>query len=485
MTTAVFSEWFLLEIDKQIAQIRALLVLNELRKKIVAFFLLKLHSIFSAITRIAFLRLLFLLLKRFIAIIKSALKYFFISLPIPALEFLYVLHFARAFLRIISFFSEVNNKNSGEIIKLLLSVFKVFISLLMVSLLIVATVYGGSPLFLLSLPVYGTLKTIFRVYSGTKCLISLITLIGTYYRREWVSKKRGNNAEDDWLREQYKDNYYKHLPIFFIGLSTTILLSVLSFVGFSGLGPVGFIIIIVLACSLLMIDIVKSIYDFHYSTKVPEPTIGSLKQKNSFIDFSYKDYYYRKCRVARLIEVNQPKDYETNRIYLLKEIVVKILSLEDKLKKCSSSRFNFFSENKKIQEKIEGLKQMASTLLTDDYIKNTSIKSAVLNALNEDYKNLNEDNKTLIPKEILEKFIKEAKESDETILGELLHARDRMREKPISLSKWFHFHFSQKISDCEDIHKAWEKLEQERGKLEQEKLASGEIVSWRLSMAAG
>ncbi len=474
MTTTMLSEWFLLKIDQYIAQIKALI--NELWQK--------LCHIFSIITSIAFLRLLFLLLKRFIAIIKSALKYFFISLPIPVLEFLYILHFARAFLRIVSFFSEINNKNSGEIIKLLLSVFKVFISLLMISLLIVATVYGGTPLFLLSLPVYGTLKTIFRVYSGTKCLISLMILIGTYYQREFVSKKRDNELEDHWLREQYKDNYYKHLPILLIGLSTTILLSVLSFMGFAGLGPVGFIIIIVLACSLLMIDIIKSIYDFHHSTKVPEPKIGSLDPKNSLIDDSYKDYYYRKCRVARLIEVSKPEDYKINRIYLLKEIVVKIFQLQTKLKN-STSRFNFFSENPKIQEKIEGLKQIASTMLTDNFLENIAIGHAVFNDLKKDYKNLNENDKTVIPKIAIEKFIKEAESSEGTILDELPHVRDRIRKKNISLSRLFYYHFSQKMSDCGDIYKAGEKLVEQEKELEKEKLVSGEIVSGRLSMAAG
>jgi hypothetical protein len=448
MPITVLSEWFLLEVKKYIAQIKAIL------KR----FLLKLRRIFEAITRISFLRLLFLVLKRIISIIKSALRYFFISLSISALEFLYVLHFARAYLRIINYFSEANNKNSAELIKLLLSIFKIFISLLMLSVLIVATAYGISPLLLLSLPAYGVLKTCFRVYSGIKFAISLVTLIGSYYRREVASKRRGDNLEEAWLRAQYKDNYWKHVPMLVIGVSTTILLALLSFVGISGLGPIGFITVIVLACSFLLIDITKSIYDFYDSTKVPEPKVGTLEQKNSLIDYSFKDYYYRKCRIARL----ESDDPEANHIYLLKEIVVKIIQLKAKLENNSALRFSFFSEKQKLQEKIEGLKQQANVLLSDDYAENKALFKKLIESFKKDYQELNENDKTLIPKvkfEILKASLKAS-------FDEILYARDRPRG--ITHLQSFRQAFFRKKGDCEDISDACQKLKE----LEQSELST-------------
>lgn len=462
MTAYVLGEWFLCEVNRLIGHIKALINLSRLRR-LIRHSIVSLVRIFTAIASISFLRLLFLLLKRLVSIVKSALRYFFIDLPIPALEFLYVLHFVRAFLRLISYFSELNNKNSAEMTKFLLSCFKIFISLLILALLITTSLYGIAPM---SLAIYGSMKTSFRIYSGSKFIISLGTLLTSCYRREFISKKYGNHLEDAWLRAQYKDNYWKHLPILFIGLATTILLSLLSFMGIAGLGSVGFIVVIVLACGFLLIDIIKSIYDACHSAKVPEPEIASLSQKNSFIDYSFKDYYYRKCRVARLC---QGKEHLIeNKVYLLKEIVVKIIQLRTQLARYTRHQAHFFSsffsEQQKIEQKISGLIQEGAGLLHNDWQENIGLFKLIINALEQDYKNIKAIDKMLIAPAALKlqlNYLINDKNFNGTSLmkNDILNTlwriglgRDKVIEaKNKTHTPCFNQSFFRKIGDCEDI----------------------------------
>ena len=474
MTAYVLGEWFLCEVNSLIERIKALINLSELRR-LIGHCVVSLVHLFAAIASISFLRLLFLLLKRLVSIVKSALRYFFIELPIPALEFLYVLHFARAFLRLMSYFSELKNKNSAEMTKFLLSCFKIFISFLILSLLIITSLYGIAPM---SLAIYGSMKTSFRIYSGSKFIISLGTLLVSCYRREFISKKHGDDLDDAWLRAQYKDNYWKHIPILFIGLATTILLSLLSFMGLAGLGPVGFILVIGLACSFLLIDIIKSIYDAYHSAKVPEPKIGSLAQKNSFIDYSCKDYYDRKCRVGRLKK--QGEEYLlANKVYLLKEIIVKMIQLKIKLACYTSHQAGFFSacfsERQKIEQKITGLMQEGSLLLSPDFDKNQLLFTLLIKALKEDYdasKNLND--KILAPIPVIENYINKLEQEVEILilnrvieedvskikieandsrdfLSGLLYRRDAVVKKNTPHKQRFYQSIFRKIGDCEDI----------------------------------
>ena len=141
------------------------------------------------------------------------------------------------------------------------------------------------------------------------------------------------------------------------------------------------------------------------------------------------------------------------------EIVVKIIQLEIKLKN-SSPLIRFFSEKPKIQAKIEGLKQLASTLLTDKYEANQTLLNEVLGALqkNKDDEEL-KNNKILILKDDIENFINETKDKVEvTILDEILSAHDRFGKKEIVPSQLFKQSFFRKKGDCEDISDACQAL---------------------------
>lgn len=485
MTAYVLGEWFLCEVNSLIERIKARINLSQLQR-LIEHCVLRLTDLFRAIASISFLRLLFLLLKRLVSIVKSVLRYFFIELPTPALEFLYVLHFARAFLRLISYFSELNNKNSAELTKFLLSCFKIFISFLILSLLIVTGIYGIAPM---SLAIYGSMKTSFRIYSGSKFIISLGTLLTSCYRREFVSKKYGDDLEDAWLRAQYKDNYWKHVPILFIGLATTILLSLLSFMGIAGLGPVGFIVVIALASSFLLIDIIKSIYDAYNCTKVPEPKIGSLEQKNSLIDYSVKDYYDRKCRVARLYHGEE--HLIANKVYLLKEIIIKIIRLNTQLARYTTHQAGFFvscfSEKQKTEQKIIGLIQEGAGLLYTDWQENIGLFKKVTKSLERDYENIKEIDKTIIApaviKQQLNHLLKDQNFNDaglmkDNILWRLSLGRDKV---PTAKNKVhpqrFYQSFFRKIGDCEDIAIACQAMKT----LEQDPKTSGQDETKKLN----
>ncbi|MFZ0219326.1 MAG: hypothetical protein WAL30_03875 [Candidatus Aquirickettsiella sp.] len=434
----VLNDWFLLQVEKYIAQLKAFLALKKLRL-LFSQFLCELKQMFTTIASISLWRLILLVLKRIVSIIKTGFKYFLITVPVPALEFLYVLHFARAFLTLIDFFRDEDNKNLVEISKFLYACFKVFISLLMLIFLILLVIHGMAPL---GLAAYGYIKTLFRVYTFSKFGISLLTLGFSYYKIRSYS----NDAEHAWLQGHYQANVQKHTHILVLGTLITVLMTLVSVFGF-GLGPIGLAVVIVLASLLLIVDIAKAIYFYKNACRVPEPFIGSLAQPNSFIDISTKDYYYRKCRTSRL----KVDDLEANRIYLLKEIVIKILQLQTQLNNSTYARCYFFSEKPKIRKKIEGLKQVANILLTDEYEKNKKLLDDVSTALREDYENLNE-NKTLIPTTI-EFFLKKS-----AILDELPHARDRISKEDITNLQAFRQSFFRNKGDCEDISMAAQTL---------------------------
>lgn len=459
----VLNDWFLLEVEKYIHQLQALLALSELRC-LIGQFLDQLQQMYLSIASISLWRLILLVLKRLMGVIKAGLKYFLIDLPIPALEFFYILHFARAFLTLINFFEDTDNKNLVERTKFLYACFKIVISLLMLGFLIVLLVHGMAPLGLVA---YAHLKNLFRAYTFSKFGISLLTLGFSYYK----TKSYGDGAEHAWLLAQYQANVQKHMHILMLGTLITALLTLVSVFGF-GLGVIGLAVVIVLAGLLLIIDIAKAIYFYKNGCDVPEPKIGSLPQHNSLLDFSKSDYYYRKCRSGRLKLDDAEESSEANRIYLLKEIVVKIIQLEAKLK--NSSKISFFSEKQKIQEKIEGLKQEGSLLLNDDYEENKSLFSKVIKALKEDYQQLNVNDKTLIPKKNLENLMI----SNEIAILNELHARGVIREeKKVDYSQPFRQSFFRKKGDCEDIRDACQLLKQEK--------PNYDIITLRPSMATG
>ncbi|MGC1854481.1 MAG: hypothetical protein WA659_03815 [Candidatus Aquirickettsiella sp.] len=436
----MLSDWFLLELEKHVAALKKLL-----------------RRIINALTSISVSlgRLILLLLKRTVSIIKNWLKEnkidewlktilhgSYISVFEGLYIFLYILHFFRAFLTLINYFTDQDNKNLVEVTKFLYACFKVFISLLMLTFMIMLMAHGVAPLGLMA---YQHIKTLFRIYTFSKFAISFITLGFSFYKY----KTCDDSLEQSWLKAHYKNNTKKHFEILLVVVPITLVLTIVGF----GLatGP-WFWIMIGIASFFLLVDMGKAIYYYVKRGDVPEPEMAILQQQNAFIDISNKDYYYRKCRIGRLKSV----DPEANRIYLLKEIVVKIIQLQTKLKNRSFSSVNFFSEKPKILEKIEGLKQLASTLLTDDYEVNKTVLDHLFNALHKDYKNLNKKDKTLIPKRHIENFINEAKDisSQGTIVDELLHARDRLKEKGILYSQAFRQSFFRKKADCEDISDA-------------------------------
>ncbi|WP_071661194.1 hypothetical protein [Rickettsiella grylli] len=401
-------------------------------------------------------RLIFLVIKRIVSIVKTVLKYFLMDLPVPGLIFLYILHLFRAFLTILDFFQDNENKNLVEVKKFLYAFFKVSISCLMLSFIIAFFIYGLSPI---GWATYIYIKILFRVYTYSKLVMSLFTLGWSYYKIKHYPK----DAEHTWLQANYRANLQKHIHILSIGIPITILLTLVSVFSFS-LGGSGLIAIISLAGLVLFIDIAKAIY-FHLKPCVIEiPASGSLAQHNAFIKNTHNDYYEKKCRTARLKP--DPNASETNRIYLLKEIIVKIMELQAKLKENSHSRFNFFSEHAKYHKKIEGLKQLATTLLAHDYEKDKKLLADVFNALSEDYKNLNEKDETFISKVTLNNLIHELNlfkkcngiikhDAKATLFDELLlRGREKVRNTEVTHPQSFYQSFFRQQSDCKDISEA-------------------------------
>lgn len=361
--------------------------------------------------------------------------------------FIYILHFFRAFLTLIKYFSDQDNKNLVEAYKFMYACFKIFISLLMLAFIGVMIAHGVSPFNIIT---YQHFKILFYLYSNSKLVISAITL-GLSYRK---TKNYNNHTDHAWLKENYRNNIKKHLDILFVAGPITISLLLISLGVVTG--P-GFYVALGVASLFLLIDAVKAIYYYKNPNKVAEPEAATLNQQNPFINVSINDYYYRKCRCSRL-EID---NIERNRIYLLKEIVVKIRQLQAKL---TASRVGFFSERSKLEKKIEGLKQVASHLFRDDYKKNEIIRESLVNALQKDYQRfkVTRHARGLLSNSQIENLINEFKDhsSDGSIFNELLHARDRFKEKfsqkNMTYSQSFKQSFFKSKGDCEDILNAYE-----------------------------
>jgi hypothetical protein len=442
----MLSDWFLLKVIKYyIAELEALLW----------------EGIVQPIISISFWRLTLLVIKRIIAIVKSSLKYFLIELPVPAMEFLYILHFARAFLTLIDFFKDRDNKNLVEVTKFLYACFKIFISLLMISFLAILLLHGMSPLGLMA---YAYIKILFRIYTFSKFGISFLTLGFSYYK----IKSYSNDEEHKYLEAHYRANAQKHTHILVLGTLITILLTLVSVFGM-GLGPIGLAAVIGLAGLLLLLDIAKAIYFYKNPCIIEEPISGTLIQQNSLIDSSTNDYYYKKRRIHRL--KNKPPE---DRVYLLKETVVMIVLLQDKLGKCLSIRYNFFSEKPKIQKKILGLSYILYSLLikdTKDTKETESLLQKVIDALEEDRKKLDEtaNCKTLINEIKPIKLLNEVKNKHKNlknwvdfrkIMNQLDVLSDEQKdlnlEKDSLFSQNFLSSFFRKKGNCADILQAYE-----------------------------
>lgn len=433
----MLSDWFLSEVKYYIAKLEIYLAFK------------KLHQMFHSIASIPLWRLILLGLKRLISLFKASLKYFLIDLPVPVLGFFYLLHFGRAILTLIDFIQDKNNKNLVELTKLLYACFKIIISLLMIGFLVALFVLGMAPV---GLATYEYLKILFRIYTFSKFAISLLTLGFSYYK----TKSYSDDLEYAWLKAHYRANTQKHMHILVLGTAVTAFLTVASVFGW-GLGPVGLAGVILLAGLLLLVDIAKAIYFHRNPCCIPE-TFTGLAPLNSFIDFTTQDYYYRKCRTARLRDIKNPEDSQQNKIYLIKEIMVKILLLQAKLENCSSTSSHFFSEKPKIQKKIVGLKHAGSSLLSENDEENQLLFKEVIKALEKDYNEI-EKNKTLIDKIRIENFINDLKESKSslhavTLIDELLHAQKTIFKEEDFNTQQFKQSFFRNLGDCEDIARA-------------------------------
>lgn len=462
MIAYVMGDWFLEKINILIRWIQAFIALIRLRRLFGLLFA-KLCYIPVKLASIELWRFLSLILKRAISIVRNVLRIFLMVLPIPLLEFLYVFHFLRSFLTIVNFF-KVANKNLVEITKFLLACIKVSLAVLMSILIVVAVVQGVAPLAFIGYPL---LKTLFLCYTFSKFIINWLTLAYSAYRIK-KADNAAEHAEHDWLKQQYAKNLQKHREILLVGIPITVLSLLLTFVG-AGLGPVGFPIVIALLCGLLLFDIVKATYYFFIDNKVAEPKIGELAVKNSLIDYSYKDYYYRKCRIARLTG----DDIHGDRIYLLKEIIVKIIQLDLRIKADTYFKVGrFFSEKEKIRQKREGLIQEAATLLFRSRERNLDLLVAVFASFDKENENIKSNN-SLRPlpqiKDIEEELSRLRTRLESLQKGECLNETELLwdmmpgkhkpacrlesTKKPKRPHGFFKSTF-RKMADCEDIQRA-------------------------------
>jgi hypothetical protein len=310
-------------------------------------------SFIEFIASISLWRLIILVLKRIGSLIKSWLKdhkvvdWLRIILHgayLSAFEtlyfFIYILHLFRAFLTLIKYFTDQDNKNLVEVYKFLLACFKVFISLVMLAFMMIMMVNGIYPFGLIA---YQYIKTIFYIYTYSKTSVSLLTLVFSFYKL----KTYDDNLEHAWEKENYKSNTKKHLEILLVSVPLMILLTLVS----SGIvaGPL-FYVTLGIASVFFVIDVLKAIYYYKYPTDIPYPK--NLPQKNPFIKLSSKDYYWRKCRDARLSE-----NYDNDNRFLLGEILIKI--------QCLNTNAHFFFEKSKIEEKIKFLTEQFISLLLD------------------------------------------------------------------------------------------------------------------------
>ncbi|MDQ8039412.1 MAG: hypothetical protein REH83_03295 [Rickettsiella sp.] len=140
---------------------------------------------------LSFMRLLVLIAKRIISNLKN-----FIHLPGYAFGILnYVLHFLRAFLRLVNYLFNTKNKNLGETRKFIFSFFKVIIAI--VGLLMLPTLTTSIVMSLFA-------------YNAVKLIDSTLVLFVSFFKHSKIDKA---SLEDRWRREQYWDNILKHMSI--------------------------------------------------------------------------------------------------------------------------------------------------------------------------------------------------------------------------------------------------------------------------------
>lgn len=484
----VLNDWFLFEVEKYIARLEACLALKELRRLMNGFGL-QLQQMYRSMASISLWRLILLVLKRFGSIIKNWLKENRVDECLKAILhgsylvafeglylFLYFLHFFRAFLTLIDYFADQDNKNLVEVTKFLYACFKIFISLLMLAFMIVMLANGIAPL---GLALYHNIKIFFLVYSLSKLAISFFTLGFSF-----INYKNANSVLDQvWLKKHYENNIKKHREILMVAVPITLALTVVSL----GLvtGP-WFWVMVAIASIFLLIDMAKAIYYYVNGSGVPEPKVGQLPQENAFFDVSTNNYYYRKCRTARL----KNDDMEGNRIYLLKEIIIKIIQLQTKLENISASRFSLFSEKKKIQVKIDGLIQDAQALLEGKQAKIQTILETLISLQIDIQEVKDSGNKPIVSMTIIQDYmqglkkqlqfmkngdeysVKLALNSKNNKLWKLIFTEETVEEST-EKSQAFRQSFFRKIPDCGDIHDSVEVFLKQESQTQRSNMAAG------------
>ncbi|MES2998845.1 MAG: hypothetical protein V4700_05965 [Pseudomonadota bacterium] len=430
-----------------------------------------LENIQTYIVSSGFWRLMALVDKRLLSIAKifSKLPFFFIPL-------LYLLHFLRAGLRVVNYFRNTKNKNLGETRKLLFSMFKMAIAIAAFVLCwfvpiplalgstfllysIIKLVDSGGVLFfsfvahftidknllenkwrqdqywdniikhisILAIGVATTLLTAIFLAGGVAAIVwtspvivlslaiaSAVTVVATLYLCGLFYQHSKVNDENPNLKTEYNANIKKFGKLYFVWLLSLALVAVPIVISIlCPLAPAVWIVVEVLLTIFNVIDLVKSTYDYFDSTKVPGLKPASQTPKNSLIDVSVNDYYYRKNRIIYLDPINS----QANEAFLTKEALVKLLEFRYKLPS--------FVEKRKIKVKKMGVINDIASLMycegTEEELVNALIQGII--ALNEDKHELEDGNShvNLKTKKIIENI-----NDLEDDLAELL---DRMRLK--------------------------------------------------------
>lgn len=389
--------------DKKPCSVVAALIANASGVRVtIASIVLK--STVEHIASSAFWRLFALVGKRLIAIGKT-----FSTLPFPFTPILYVLHCLRAVLRLVNYFRKTQNKNLGETRKFLFSAFKVAIAIVAFALcffmpipLVLGTAFllysviklvdssgvlifsffahlkldknlpenkwrrdqywdniikhlsilgiGVAMTLLTSIVLLGAVEKI--VWTSPVIILSLavasvVTVVGIFYLGA-LFYQRYQCRHDPNLKAEYDTNIKKFAGLFIVWLLVLASVSVPFFLP-SALA-LGFVAGFLSACNLY--DSVKSIYDYFDKTKVADPTPDNLEPKNSLEENGAWCYYgtgfipYLKTFSSNLNTSSVSTLVETNHIYLIKEVLIYVKALENKL-----SQFSF--EQAKRENKIE------------------------------------------------------------------------------------------------------------------------------------
>jgi|GEM_PF-1637260 hypothetical protein len=381
-------------------------------------------------------RLLALLGKRIISVIKIL-----IHIPLPFLQYLF--HAIRAGLRVFIYCCRTRNRNLGETIKFLFSLFKMVIAIVALILCLFT-------------PIPSVLVAMFFIYGVVKLIHSGGVLLFSFAAHLRLDRSL---PENKWRQDQHWDNIKKHLSLLAIGIAMTLLTSILmagvgavflagpvvvlslvivcvvtlaaavylcglfyqrrkignkdpvltaeydanikKFVKFFGFWSLSLVLIAVpivigfvcpgiplvayaVAATFLvvfyLIDMGKSAYDHANTTKVAEPAPAGLPPKNSLVDAMEYDYYKRKSRAVYL----NPTDSQKNVVFLLKEALVKYMEL---------SRPHCFLERGKIEHKKRGIINAMADLLQSEY--SSKDKNELVNVLIEAIEGLNTDKQEL------------------------------------------------------------------------------------------